>query len=102
VSTWAIREVIEHIQQLSETGGPNADALGIMARAAHRELEAIEKAAADLTRLHVEDFIYSIRGREKTMRETPDGQNTWDHPDVRAWGGASMVLASIAKSSQRG
>jgi hypothetical protein len=94
MSTKAIREVLRFCRDQwdgAEDQRLAADALA--------ELEAIERAAKDLDRLSVGDFAYNIRDRDKTMRETPAGQSTWEHPDVRAWSDASVLMQTIAKDA---
>lgn len=65
--------------------------------AARAELEAIRKAAKTLDRLNVGDFTYDVRNSESVMAETPEGQSTWEHPDVKAWSDASGLMGVIAK-----
>lgn len=69
----------------------------VRVRAARKELEAIEKSAKDLDRMSIGDFVYKIRDRENVLVETPDGQSTWEHPDVKAWSDASSLMAAIAR-----
>jgi len=91
MSTKAIREVIE--QALLRGRLHAVEAL--------REVEAIEKAAKDMTRLGGGDFTYNIRGRESVMRWADErGRNSWEAPDVKAWSDASMLLATIAKDAK--
>ncbi len=93
MSTKAIREALERLVKLDEGCAPGT-------LAALLEVQKIETAAKDMTRLNAGDFIYNIRDRERVMNETPDGQSTWDHPDVTAWGDAASLLAGIAKQQE--
>jgi hypothetical protein len=68
--------------------------------AATKEIAALEKAAADLTRLHLGDGVYHVRNSDRVLTDTPKGGNTWDHPDVKAWGDAAQLLATIAKEAE--
>lgn len=65
MSTREIHEAIEYVQALSDAGGPNADALGITARAAARRLEAIEKAAKEVARGNV--YAQHTRTQEEAL-----------------------------------
>jgi hypothetical protein len=71
----------------------------VLAREALAEVEAIEKAAADLERLGIGDFIYDIRDSSPVLEETSDGSSTWEHPNVKAWSDASSLIAAIARQS---
>jgi hypothetical protein len=62
--------------------------------------ERVEQAARDLTRLHLGDYTDDVRRGSKVLSETPNGGNTWDHPDVKAWSDAAQVLEQIAKESE--
>lgn len=63
------------------------------------EVEAIERAAKDLTRLHLGDRVYDVRDTAKVRDETPTDGTTWNHPDVKAWSVASVLLESIAEEA---
>jgi hypothetical protein len=63
------------------------------------ELETIREAAKTLERLHVGDYTYKVRESERVLKETPNDESTWDHPDVVAWSNASVLLAAIAKET---
>ena len=69
-------------------------------QAALAEVEAIEKAAKDMTRLGGGDFTYNIRDTEDVMAWAhKTGRSSWEAPDVKAWSDASMLLATIAKDA---
>lgn len=69
----------------------------VLLNAARTEVEAIERAAQDLTRLYVGDYVYRVRDMEHVIAAPG---NSWDHPDVKAWGDASELLATIAKEAK--
>lgn len=94
MSTKAIREVLEHFAaEASFPESPRAR----LAAAARAEVEAIEKAARDMTRLHAGDFVYNIREYEHVLNAPGD---SWHHPDVKAWSDASVLLCTIAKEAK--
>ena len=93
MSTKAIREALEWLENYL---GHEPEAQEAR-RAARAEVEAIERAAKDLTRMSLEDGVYGIRDSLEVLSTTPDGQSTWDHPDVKAWGDASELLRRIAE-----
>lgn len=98
MSTKAIREALDAFYALAESDYRGASPRDLAAIAAARaEVEAIEKAAKDLTRMSLGDGVYRIRDSHEVLSTTPDGQSTWDHPDVKAWSDASVLLQSIAE-----
>ena len=94
MGTSALLRTIQELRRIGteEQAGVAVEALG--------ELKAFERAAQDLTRLHLGDGVYEVRSRHKVMTETPDGSSTWEHPDVKAWSDAAVLLAAIAKEAQ--
>lgn len=65
------------------------------------EIAALEKAAKDLTRLHLGDGVDRVAHSEKAISEmTDDPKNQWYHPDVTAWGEAAALLEAIAKEAK--
>ena len=97
--TKALREGAEMLKaQLATHPHSECPVYGLYLRMM-REIEAIERAAKDLTRLHLGDGVYDVRDSAKVMAETPDGGNTWNHPDVKAWSDAATLLESIAKET---
>ena len=106
MSTLKIREVLSDYLSVcaarnGEFGAREPDESERAAyQAALAEVEAIERAAKDMTRLGVIDFTYTIRESEKVLHETPEDSSTWHHPDVHAWRDASMLLATIAKDAK--
>lgn len=68
-----------------------------LARESEAEVEAIEKAAKDLDRMAVGDFTYAIRDRAASDKAFTG--NTWEHPNVKAWGDASVLMGVIAKDA---
>lgn len=92
MSTKMIREALD---LLAEDPAENYGTL----LAARAELESICTAAKDLTRLHLGDGCDSVRQRAHVLQETPDGESTWNHPDVKAWSDAAQLLESIAKDA---
>jgi 3-dehydroquinate dehydratase len=102
MSTKAIREALEELTRHGTTDcGAVAAAREVMRKhvAALAELEAIEEAAKDLDRLGIGDFTYTIRDRVSVIASTHNSESTWNHPDVKAWSDASVLLATIAKES---
>jgi hypothetical protein len=95
MSTKAIREMLSQYEDMI---GTSTSEIGTGALA---ELEAIEKAAADLTRLAIADKAYDIRER-CDMSSQPPGLSSWHHPDVTAWAKASEVLGTIAAQRNAG
>ena len=93
MSTKAIREALDWLENYLGNEPEAQEAR----RAARAEVEAIERAAKDLTRLYVGDGVYRVRDMEHVIRGTPIGSSTWEHPDVKAWSDASVLLANIAK-----
>lgn len=65
--------------------------------AAWAELAAIEQAAKDLDRLHIGDFVYSVREYDHIVSAPGE---SWQHPDVKAWSDAAVLLANIAKEAK--
>ena len=63
--------------------------------AAGDDVRAIREAAKTLDRLHVGDYVYNVRTR--AAEDAAFIGNTWDHPDVKAWSDASVLLGAIAK-----
>lgn len=63
------------------------------------EVAVIREAAKALNRLNVGDFTYTIKNNWRVQSETPAGASTWDHPDVKAWSDASVLMGEIAKES---
>lgn len=53
------------------------------------------EACRVLDRLGVGDFIYAIRAR--CGDDLPKGVSSWDAPDVKAWGAASVVIGELVK-----
>lgn len=98
MSTKAIASLIE---QFIENAEAQADGVCKAEQeaysAAKAELEAIRKAAKALDRLHVGDYTYRIRDR--AAEDISFTGNTWEHPDVKAWGAASVLLGAIAKEA---
>lgn len=92
----ALKELLERVKENPNAVGDAGLTLHALAAA---EVKAIEGAAKTLTRLHLGDYTTDIRDREQVMRETPEGQSTWDHPDVKAWSDASTVMQAIAKGA---
>jgi len=88
MSTKALREVLETYEALLNTNDTKAG------KAARAELEAIEKAAKDLTRLHLGDGVYDVRRMEHVVSAPGD---PWEHPDVKAWGEAATLMETISK-----
>lgn len=97
MSTKKIREALERLT----TVAPSSDGSGALYGAAMAEVEAIEKAARDLSRLHIGDYTYNVRDSAHVLESTPDGQSTWEHPDVKAWSDASVIIDTIAKESTK-
>lgn len=65
------------------------------------EIAALEKAAKDLTRLHLCDGADDVAHREHVIQAmTDDPASQWNHPDVVAWGEAAQLLAAIAKDAK--
>lgn len=96
MSTKHLRALVETARQAAQNHTMKAEALAAI-NAAGAELEAIERAAKGLDRLAIGDGVYDVRDRAKTLHETPEGHDTWGHPDVKAWGDAATLMASIAK-----
>lgn len=97
MGTKAIREALDELAEWRKDHGHDA---GITAEAL-AEVEAIEQAAKDLTRLDVGDFVYAIRDRGTTLRWAErEGRNSWECPDVKAWSDASVLLSTIAKEAK--
>ena len=70
-------------------------------RKAMAEIAALEKAAKDLTRLHLGDGADHVAHREHVIQAmTDDPESQWNHPDVVAWGEAAVLLATIAKEAE--
>lgn len=85
---------MDYLETITASGYFGAEALAEF----KAEVEAIERAAKDLSRLSVGDFTYSIRDRA-----AGDGSfsgNTWEHPDVKAWSDASVLVDAIAKEAK--
>lgn len=95
MSTKAIEEALDWVENYL---GNEPEAQDVRRRA-RVELAAIRKAAKTLDRLNVGDFTYSIKNRGRVQSETPDGASTWEHPDVKAWSDASVLMGEIAKES---
>lgn len=96
MSTQKIREVLEEL-----LSGADDTAEDARLRTALAELEAIERAATDLRRLGVGDFIYKVREARDHARDGEDGSG-WNHPDVEAWGNATDLLGVIAAQRSGG
>ena len=65
------------------------------------EVETIERAAKDLTRLHIGDFTDNVAHRDNVLSDMlTDASSQWSHPDVKAWSDASALLESIAKGAK--
>ncbi len=96
MSTKALREALEWLENYLEH---NPDAQEAR-RKALAELDAIETAAVDLTRLNLDDYVYEVRDTERVRTTTPPGKSTWEHPDVAAWGNAAQTLAAIARQKE--
>lgn len=92
MSTKAIREVLERSKRMWR----DSDSVREI-QAALAEVEAIERAAKDLTRMSLGDGVYRVRDSHEVLSTTPNGTSTWEHPDVVAWGKASNLLAFIAE-----
>jgi hypothetical protein len=93
VSTKAINEVLHYAEKLGRVYDQ-----GVLRRA-RVEVENIERVAKDLTRLNLGDCVYDVRSSDRVLTETPRGGNTWDHPDVKAWSDAAVLMAAIAKDA---
>lgn len=91
MSTKALRAVLRYMRKKH---GPGVEA-------AEAELEAIERAAKDPTRLHVADFTDDIAHRDNVVSAMTTPESQWDHPDVTAWGDAAVLLESIAKDAPK-
>lgn len=89
MSTKALREALNRIESVTFREETEARA----------ELAAIEQAAKDLDRLGVGDGVYDVRGAVDS-EWAKSGKNTWDHPDVKAWSDASVLLESIAEEAK--
>lgn len=83
--------------------GALAEALGddhpVVAEA-QAEWNRVAGAARTLDRLSVGDYTDDIHDRDHVIRETPDGESTWNHPDVIAWSDASVTMTHIAKETE--
>lgn len=93
MGTKAIREALDELAEWRKDHGHDA---GITAEAL-AEVEAIEKAAKDMTRLHAGDFVYSVREYSHVMSSPGE---SWEHPDVKAWSDAAVLLSAIAKEAK--
>lgn len=94
MSSRALVEALDYLEN-----NPTADEVPAVARRARAELATIREAAKTLDRLHVGDYTGDIRDREHVLKETPDGESTWKHPDVKAWSDASVLLGALAKET---
>lgn len=63
------------------------------------ELKRLREAAKTLDRLSIGDFTYKIRDRVSVIVSTHHSESTWNHPDVKAWSDASVLMAAIAKET---
>jgi hypothetical protein len=97
MSTVHLKEAVEMLKRLGHEIGH--DGAVNLALAAQDELASIKLAARDLTRLHLGDYTDDVRRGAKVLADTPNGGNTWEHPDVKAWSDAAQVLEQIAKES---
>ena len=61
------------------------------------ETRKLIEACSTLDRLAVGDFTYNIRDRDHVREQTPEEESTWNHPDVKAWSDASVIISQIAK-----
>lgn len=94
MSTAKIREMLRLGRSMSdETGHDTAEWDEALAA-----LKDVEKAAQTLDRLNVGDFTYNIRDR--AAGDASFTGNTWEHPDVKAWSDASVLMGNIAKESK--
>lgn len=93
MSTKAIREALEWLHNSRSYAEEKQKAHD----AAMAEVEAIEKAAKDMTRLYAGDFVYNIREYEHVLNAPGD---SWHHPDVKAWSDAAVLLSTIAKEAK--
>jgi hypothetical protein len=97
VSTRSIQDALDLLESMLshfEDDGERAKLDG-----ARVELEAIRQAAKDLDRLGIGDFTCNVRDRVGVIASTHNSESTWNHPDVKAWSDASVLLATIAKES---
>lgn len=67
---------------------------------AQTEWKRVTEAAKTLVRLDVGDYTDDIHDKEHVLRETPDGESTWNHPDVIAWSDASVTMKHIAMETE--
>ncbi len=96
MTTKAIRAILEHVQQAMPGTWAESEAGVALA-----ELAAIEQAAKDLTRLNLGDSTYDVRDSPHVMEwASHEERTTWDHPDVKVWSDASVLLATIAKEEK--
>lgn len=94
MSLKAIKEVLEHAR-LGRDAPPELDAL------AAAQMATLERAAKDLTRLHLGDGVYDVAHRDHVIAAmTDDPASQWNHPDVKAWSDAAQLLATIATEAQ--
>lgn len=91
MSTKAIREALNELEEWRKDNGHDKG----IAVDALAEVEAIERAAKAMTELHAGDFIYNIRDRFVGDHEYMG--DSWEHPAVKAWSDAGVLLADIAK-----
>jgi 3-dehydroquinate dehydratase len=97
VTTKAIQACLDGLALRAENEGGEATKRFI--HEARAELAEIRKAAKTLDRLGIGDFTYNIRDRVSVIASTHNSESTWNHPDVKAWSDASVLLATIAKES---
>jgi hypothetical protein len=96
MSLKAIKEALAVVAAIKARGGPMAE---IHANGS-AEIAALEKAAKDLTRLHLSDGADDVAHRAHVIAAmTGDPASQWNHPDVVAWGEAAQLLATIAKEA---
>jgi hypothetical protein len=99
MSLKAIKEAVEDLKRKAhDTGDDGAWNLALVALA---EIAALEKAAKDLTRLHLGDGADDVAHRSHVIAAmTDDPAIQWNHPDVTAWAEAAQLLATIAKEAE--
>lgn len=107
MSTKALEEALTLLESHIKACGPCAHDVNICVcgersalEVARDELKAIRESAKTLERLHVGDYTYKVRECDHVLKETPEGESTWDHPDVTAWSKASVLLGAIAKETK--
>lgn len=100
MSLKALKEAVSELESVLDH--PNAtESVRETWGKAKAEIAALEKAAKDLTRLHLSDGADDVAHREHVIAAmTDDPASQWNHPDVVAWGEAAQLLATIAKEAE--